>query len=503
MTNATSLAPSPCAAATFTTPGLFGANFTSLSANLVTNYSFPVPDGWRYSQPSIHVQDASFRNITVSYTHPGQNDTLYVETWLPDKNYNGRLQSIGGGGWVPGRFILTYGGMIGAWGILSPGNTNLYALQNLGSVSLKDESVSAKHFIQNYYGEQPKYSYWNACSQGGRQGSMIAQRYPDAYDGIIAAAPALHWSEVVLQSMWPAFYMANTNQFPNAYQLNGLTVLATEECDKYDGVEDGLITDPDACLRRFNATAHIGEVSKYNCTTYNGTQIIDAATVDVARALWSGPVSSTGKQFWYGYNIGTDLSSLAATNCNTLGKCSGNNYSITAVIDATFVAKGSPINITDDNVSHERFDHVYLSFKKQFDSLIGAVDPDYSEFKEAGDKTITYHGLADPSISPNGTLSFYKDISDTVPDTPSFYRYFSVPGLGHCWGGNGGQPVALFDQLRAWVENGTAPESTPVTITKPDQSKMQQLLCAWPKKAVFAEGCDVNGDVTTACWSCE
>lgn len=114
MANATLSAPNPCAATTFTNPDLFGANFTSISVSLVTNYSFPIPDGWRYSQPSINVQDASFCNITVSYSHPGQNDTLYVETWLPDKNYNGRLQSIGGGGWVPGRFILTYGGMIGA-----------------------------------------------------------------------------------------------------------------------------------------------------------------------------------------------------------------------------------------------------------------------------------------------------------------------------------------------------------------------------------------------------
>jgi len=420
MSNATLAAPNPCAATTFTTPDLFGAKFTSLSANLVTNYSFPIPDGWRYSQPSINVQDASFCNITVSYTHPGQNDTLYVEAWLPDRNYNGRLQSMGGGGWVAGRFILTYGGMIGAvadgyatvtsdaglgletsdqWGILSPGNTNLYALQNLGSVSLKDKSVIAKQLIQNYYGEIPRYSCWNACSQGGRQGSMLAQRYPDAYDGIIAAAPALHWSEVVLQSMWPGFYMANTRQFPNACQLNGLTVLAAKECDKYDGVEDGLIADPDTCLRRFNATAHIGEVSQYNCTTYKGTQIIDAATVDVARGLWSGPVSSSGKQLWHGYKIGTDLSSLAATNCDDLGRCGGDNYSVVAGIDETFVAKGRPINVTDDSISHKRFDHIYFSFKRQFDSLMGAINPDYSAYKEAGGKIITYHGLVSIDIS--------------------------------------------------------------------------------------------------------
>ena len=340
---------------------------------------------------------------------------LYVETWLPVTNYNGILQSIGGGGWVAGRFVLTYAGMIGAiadgyatvttdaglgsktfdqWGILAPGNTNLYALQNLGSVSLNDEAIIAKHFIQNFYGEKPKYSYWNACSQGGRQGSMIAQRYPNAYDGIIAAAPALHWAEVVLQSMWPGFYMESTKQFPNACQLNGLTSLAIKECDEEDGVQDGIIADPDACLRKFDPSAHIGKVSKYKCTQYDGIQVIDAATANVARALWAGPTSSSGKQLWYGYNIGTDLSSLAATNCTNLGQCSGNEYSVTAGIDKAFVAKGGLINITDDNVSHKRFDQVYRSFKQQFDSLIGATDPDYTEFKDSGGKIITYHGLA-------------------------------------------------------------------------------------------------------------
>ncbi|KAJ4314137.1 hypothetical protein N0V94_006596 [Neodidymelliopsis sp. IMI 364377] len=378
--------------------------------------------------------------------------------------------------------VTTYAGLdsetFDQWAILSPGNTNLYAMQNLGSTSLNDEAVIVKHFIQNFYGDKPRYSYWNACSQGGRQGSMLAQRYPTAYDGILAAAPALHWSEVVLTSMWPGFYMEHTKQYPNACQLNGLTSLALEECDKDDGVEDGLLSRPDKCLGKFDPATHVGK--EVSCATYNGTQTIDEATIDVARALWSGPVSSTGKQLWYGFNIGTDLSTLAATNCTSEGKCSGNSYSVTASIDAAFVAKGGAINTTEDNSSYQRFDYVYHSFKQQFDSLIGAVDPDYQAFKNAGGKIITYHGLADQSIPPNGTLAFYREISNTVSDTPSFYRYFTVPGLGHCWFGSGGQPVHMFDQLRSWVENGTAPDSSPVTITTTNGEKMEQLLCAWP-----------------------
>lgn len=58
--------------------------------------------------------------------------------------------------------------------------------------------------------------------------------------------------------------------------------------------------------------------------------------------------------------------------------------------------------------------------------------------------------------------------------------------------------MKLFDQLRAWVEDGTAPDGLPVTITKRDKSKMKQVICAWPKKAVFGNRCDVDGNVTTA-----
>lgn len=159
--NITSIPASACAASAIAYPTVFGAEFLDLSANLVQNYSEEVSDQYYFNHPSISVKNIDYSNVTVTYTHPGQNDTVNMETWLPMKNWNGRLQAVGGGGWVAGRFFLSYTAMTGAlengyvattteggidmsltpdlWALKSPGNVDLYTLQDLASVSLKDQ----------------------------------------------------------------------------------------------------------------------------------------------------------------------------------------------------------------------------------------------------------------------------------------------------------------------------------------------------------------------------
>ncbi|KAI9148776.1 putative feruloyl esterase [Paramyrothecium foliicola] len=505
-----------CTASTFPTPTLLGAEFLSIEANLVTNYSFDVPKGWTYSQPALDVRNATFCNVTVTYTHSGQNDTLHVEAWLPTtEHYNGRLQAIGGGGWAAGRFVLGYAGMANAiangfatvttdaghpdvpnfldWLLVSPGNIDVNALHNFGQISLQDEASIAKSLIASYYGQGPSYSYWNSCSQGGRQGLKLAQQYPSAYDGIIAAAPGINWARFLIGTFWPLFYMESTKQFPRECELDALTSLAVLLCDKNDGVEDGLISDPEACRETFDPFAQVGK--SFLCPSTNSELLISKAAAAVANATWNGPRFSNGKFMYFGYEIGADLSTLAPTICNATA-CSGGGLSGLVSLYQAFVDSSLP---ADTSFTHENFDALHRASVLLFASNMATDEIDLRPFRDGGGKLITYHGLSDPSIPPAGTLQYYEDVSKFAGDISSFYKYYRVPGLGHCWGGNGGQPEALFGQLQAWVENGTAPESSSVVVTRADNTTEQQVICPYPKKATFGSGCHTN---STQSWFC-
>lgn len=152
-----------CSPDALASPQLFGGHIISLEANLVENYNATAYGFLYYGHSTVTVKNLDFCNVTVTYTHPGQNDTIHVETWLPIGNYNGRLQSVGGGGWIAGRYSPSYTAMTGAvgegyatsttdaglsmrddsgpdnWALVSEGNPNLYLLNNFGSVSLHDQ----------------------------------------------------------------------------------------------------------------------------------------------------------------------------------------------------------------------------------------------------------------------------------------------------------------------------------------------------------------------------
>ncbi|KAF7586018.1 hypothetical protein BBP40_009666 [Aspergillus hancockii] len=483
-----------CSSAIIPYPSIPDGQVLDLSAIPVSNYK-------------IDDVTLNFCNVTVTYTHPGKNDTIHVTVWLPTTQWNNRLQGSGGGGYsmrglddalasavaqnytvlaTDGGHNFASGLSSESWSLDASGNINMALLEDFAYVALGDAATVGKQITASFYGRGPRYSYWSGCSTGGRQGLMLAQWYPTAYDGIMAAAPAINWPSFLVAEMWPQVLMNELDAFPPSCVTDAITAAAVEACDGIDGVVDGVISAPDLC--EFDPTALVG--SEVDC---NGTSVsITREDALVVKGTWEGYRSSEGSFLWYGLNKGTPLSmgelSLVRTVCSTPFNCMGAPFAISADWISRFVLRDP--NFDFSTLDHSELDGVFARSKETFNDIIGTDDPDLSEFKEAGGKMITWHGLADSLIFPKGTEQYYKQVEKEHPSVRDFYRYFEAPGVYHCRGGVGPVPT---DPLRAvvdWVENGVEPG----TLDALAADGRRRGLCAFPLVPVYQGGDDGDAE---------
>jgi len=61
---------------------------------------------------------------------------------------------------------------------------------------------TTREITKEYYGKSIIRAYWNCCSNGGRQGLIEAQRFPDDFDGIIVASPWVDQTGFTVGAIW-------------------------------------------------------------------------------------------------------------------------------------------------------------------------------------------------------------------------------------------------------------------------------------------------------------
>lgn len=212
-----------CTHDTFASLGLSNIDILSIDAKL-NNVHWDVDDSLN-AYPVATNKTVEVCQLTVNYTHPGWGDQITTWVSLPVDNWNGRFVGMGGSGWITGALsrlgqavfggyaaVSTNGGhdeaaTVKSWGLSSEGNINWANLQDFSSVALDDAASLGKAATKMFYGKSPEFSYWNGCSTGGRQGLMMAQRYPTQYDGILAGSPAINWDKFIPAEFWPQMLM--------------------------------------------------------------------------------------------------------------------------------------------------------------------------------------------------------------------------------------------------------------------------------------------------------
>lgn len=443
-----------------------------------------------------------FCNVTVTYTHPGWNDTIHTQIWLPTSNWNQRLQGAGGSGLtgLKAEYSLAEAVMGGyavvgtdtghemnrssseSWWQDASGHANIPLLTDFASVALNDAGLAAKQLVRDFYGHGPRYSYWNGCSTGGRQGLMLAQRYPTLYDGIMANAPAINWDRFVVAEFWPQLVMNQMDHHPPNCILNAITEATVQACDANDGVEDRMITDPENC--EFDPATLINH--PVNCDGQSLT--ITAKDVEVVKQTWNGMRGADGSPLWYGLEKGTPLPStsggLVNVKCsNGTTGCTGFPFPVASDWISHFLLEDPSADLTRLNVAQlERLFHESI---RKYNSIIGTDNPDLSAFKQAGGKMLTWQGLADQLIFPKGTVQYYNRVEAKDPSVRDFYRLFFAPGVNHCREGEGALPIDALKPVVDWVENGVAPDS--IQARTLDKVRTRDL-CPYPLMSVYKGG---------------
>jgi len=400
--------------------------------------------------------------VTAIVTHPPAGDRVKVWIGLPLTNWNGRFQGTGGGGFVGGnpgglRGLAARGfaggatdtgheGGSGSFALDSSGRQNWQGIIDNAYLGIHEMTVAGKAMTKAFYGKPPRYSYFVGGSTGGRQGLMEAQRFPEDYDGIVSACPAINWHRFVPASLWPQVLMNSMSNFVSKAKLDAATAAAVAAGDADDGVKDGVIDDPFRCA--YDPQALVG--SKV------GDETFTAADADVIRKIWQGPRRQDGGFMWHGLERGADMFPYAGTTGSPL---KGRPFSIALDYWIYYLAQDAKWDWT--TLTYAGFEQLWTKSVEQYGAVIGTDNPDLSRFRDHGGKIIIYHGLADQLIPAAGTIDYYKRVQQRMggeQKTADFARLFLVPGVDHGFRGAGAAPSGVNEAILHWVEEGKAPD---------------------------------------------
>lgn len=439
---------------------------------------------------AVDANNPGICRVVAITTHPPAGDKVRIWIAIPTSNWNGRFMGTGGGGFAGGQASgvnapaalgfaagatdTGHNGGAASFALDAQNKLDWQAIRNFAHVGIHEMTVTGKALTTALYGVAPRYSYFNGCSTGGRQGLMEAQRYPQDYDGIAAAAPAINWTNLLVQSLWGSMLMnASSNPIPSC-KLAAATAAAVAACDGIDGVKDGVIENPGACT--YDPKPLVG-TSAGECGSFTHTD------VDIIRKIWEGPRRLDGGPLWYGQSRGADLNALSASRGTPLQAAPFGfandwlRYFITQ--DPQFDWK---------TVTPEAYQALWERSHEQYGIVIGTDNPDLSAFRDRGGKTIVWHGWSDQLITAESTIDYYKRVVQRMgaKSTSEFVRFYLAPGVAHCSGGAGPQPSGVLDALVAWVEQGKAPDT--LTAVRRDQTgatTRSRPLCQYPLVARY------------------
>ena len=402
---------------------------------------------------------------------------IQFQLMLPMQNYQGKYLQLGCGGYCGSDTLsspaASYGCTPVTTGQFAEATDNeghsgavfsgafgsdLNLRVDFGYASEHALAVTAKAIIAAFYGQRPASRHDDGCSQGGHEGLLEAQRYPADFNGIIAGAPASILTPLnIFYQGWNTLANTGPDGQPDpdrgrpgpAARGGGQRLRCPGQNERRaDRRPVRLSLEPAGHPVRGRTDVYRREVLPSPLPRRPPLQALRRAD-DQHRA---GCCTQVGKlrgseENWLGWIVPASGPESAWID-----------WGIATQTIKYLMGTGADPSLTINDI---QFTSAYFQkLMKETAGIYDATDPDLTAFKNDGGKLILWQGLADPAISPVGTIAYYQAVENYMGGataTNAFARLFMLPGVSHCSGGDGPDSFNGLGALVNWVEKGQAP----------------------------------------------
>lgn len=392
------------------------------------------------------------------------------------------------------------------------------AVRNFGYMQMKKTHDAAMVILQRMYGERPRYNYYIGNSQGGREALTVAQRYPADYDGILATVPV-----VSLSSLQVAPVRIRIQEKPEANWITPAKVNAIRgefmrQCDKLDGLTDGIINNYMACRSIFDVSQ--GPANRQPWAAKRCPNNIDPNPADTTSnaCLTDGQISTlqlTYSRYLFKSALANGAMSFGMWLPNTdpagnglisTGRLrgqagAGSNAPLYAHISVAGLTAGLMRDTNANPLDLVETDAAIMRRRHELSEILDSANPDLTAFNRRQGKMIVINGTNDTLASPGAQLDYYQSVIDKMGQSAvdQFARFFVIPQTGHGLNGTNYSvdgdgktiPAAAIPNtfsrlsvLMDWVEKKIAPGKS-LIVTAGEKSLP---LCSYPAYPKYVTG---------------
>lgn len=362
------------------------------------------------------------------------------------------------------------------------------ALVNFAHASYKKVRDVSVELMKRAYGRGPEKLYFVGSSEGGREGLTMAQRYPEAFDGIFSRVPVIHWTGLQHAGLRDGLATDGPGWIrPAQVKLVHDAVLAA--CDAADGLADGIVSDPVGCRQRF-------DVSRLRCTGPASDACLTEPQIAAVRTL--------GSPYRFDFDLANGLREYpgrgpSGENTPSAGPTGGWNAwwlgaqppsfppvprnSIAWYYGAGAIQYFYARNPQADLRAYRPSQH--QARVREVSELMDSTNPDLAPFYARGGKLILLENMADYAQSPYAGIQYHQSVVQRLGQVTvdQFFRLYTAPNVDHVGTGAPGN-VNMLTALVDWVEHGKSPGTLTLVEQQakpPFAVQRERPLCRWPQ----------------------